>query len=267
MKLLLQSEDPLSEEAIQKLVGHREEDLFVDYKESFDPADEKQWLGLTKDVMAFANTMGGYIVYGIENSKFSIVGLSETATKALVDTNMVMQKVNRHVEPSFTQIRTKKVEIGGDVLVTIFVPESKSRTHIVAKHATVEVRGKHKDILVPGMIFVRRSATNQIMNANDLNFIIERRIDHFRESLFKKITRVVEAPIAHDVLVFDPQSRSETDKTFTISDGPDAIEVKGMSFTIAPRSDVEELAGWIALAGRDPLFHPRPRRLWHLYPN
>lgn len=57
IKSFLESGDPLSQEALEQLVKHREEDLYVDYKESFEPKDEQHWLNITKDAMAFSNTM------------------------------------------------------------------------------------------------------------------------------------------------------------------------------------------------------------------
>ena len=88
VKLFLSSDDPLSVEAIERLINHKEEDLYVDYKEAFDPDDEKQWIGITSDAMAFANMMGGYIVFGVRDSDFSVIGVPESVSSQLTDTNM-----------------------------------------------------------------------------------------------------------------------------------------------------------------------------------
>ena len=112
IKSFIASEDPLSQDIFDLLIAHREEDFYVDYKESFDPKRENQWLGITKDAMAFANTMGGYILFGVEDLTFNLIGLSEDIVKILTNTNMILQKLNRYVAPAFTGIRTARTTRG-----------------------------------------------------------------------------------------------------------------------------------------------------------
>lgn len=263
----LDSDDPLCQEAIGQLIAHREEDLHVDYKESFDPGEEKQWHGITTDCMAFANTIGGYIVFGITDGDFSIVGLSETATEALVNTNMIMQKLNRYVSPPFSQIRTKMHNTEeGKTIVVMFIPESKGKTHVFVKDVSYKYpSGETKQIAHAGMIFIRRSATNHVMGPDDLDFILNRRIDYYKDAILDKIAKVVNAPAEHQLLIFDPEAKSPRSNSYFISDSDDAVPVKGMSFTVAPRTDTEELCGWISLSLRDPSFQPTEERLWHMY--
>lgn len=65
----LQSDDPLSRRVAEFLSTYAEEDNFVDYKRTIDITSDKFWLELTKDVSAFANTLGGYLVFGIDDEK------------------------------------------------------------------------------------------------------------------------------------------------------------------------------------------------------
>jgi len=267
VKLFLSSGDPLSVEAIERLINHKEEDLYVDYKEAFDPDDEKQWIGITSDAMAFANMMGGYIVFGVRDSDFSVIGVPESVSSQLTDTNMIMQKLNRYVAPPFTLIRSKshKTE-SGVVIVVVFVPESRGKTHIFVKDVSHKYpSGETKQIIRAGTIFVRRSATNHVVEPEDLEFIINRRIEHYKDSILSKIAKVVEAPSEHELLIFDPKAKGEGDKTYYITDSSEAIPVKGMSFTVVPSTDIEELCGCISLSKRDPSFQPSKKRLWYFY--
>lgn len=266
VKDFLCSNDPLSEDAIKFLIDHKEEELFVDYKESFDEKDEKHWVGITTDAMAFANTMGGYIVFGIKDSDFSVVGLHDESISVLTDTNQILQKFNRYISPHFSSIRTKEYDTSDGKIVVMYVPESKSKTHIFIKEVNYKYpSGTQKKIINAGMIFIRRSATNQVLMPEDLEFIINRRIDYFRELILARISKVIEAPPDHNVLVFDPKSLGENDQKFSITDSDSAIPIKGMSFTVTPSTDFEECCGWISLAQRDPTFLPSQKRHWHLY--
>jgi hypothetical protein len=263
----LNSEDPLSLNAIRALIDQKHEDIYVDYKEAFDPTDEKDWHGITIDTMAFANALGGYVVFGVRDGDFCLVGLSDPSAKALGDTNMVMQKLNRYVAPPFSMIRTKVYTLpSGLVVVVMHIPESKGRTHIFVKDVSYKYpSGTAKQLAYAGMVYVRRSATNQVIQPEDLEDIINRRMEYYKKTFLGNIAKVVEMPIEHQILVFDPNATSESKNTFSISDRPDAIPVKGMSFTTAPQTDVEEICGWIALSKRDMNFQPSEERLWYIY--
>ncbi len=69
------------------LVEYAEEDDRVDYKQTIDPTSEKCWLEITKDISAFANTHGGYLIFGINDSEKQIVGLSRKVANTIKDTN------------------------------------------------------------------------------------------------------------------------------------------------------------------------------------
>lgn len=266
MKQYVASDDPLGPDAIAALLAHREEDQYVDYKEDFDPVNEKHWLGVTADAMSFANTFGGYLVFGVADRTFAPKGLNGASASALANTTMVLQKLNRFVRPAFTGVRTKAVEKDGLRLVVWYVPESRGQTHIVVKDGRFRMQNNEwKYVLRPGMIFSRRSATNHIVEPEDLELIINRRMEYVKSGLLDKIAKVVEAPPEQEVLLFDPESTSADGRTFVISDAPDAVAVKGLSFTVSPRTDIEELASWVAMSGRDPGFRPRTERLWALY--
>ena len=267
VKSFLNSDDPLCDDAIKTLISYKEEDLYVDYKETFDPKDEKAWLGITSDVMAFANTMGGYIVFGVNDNEFSVVGIPDSVAKQISDTNMVMQKLNRYIAPSFTMLRAKKyVTESGNIIVVVYVPESKGKTHMFVKPVNYTYpSGKVVQLARPGMIFIRRSATNSIVQPEDFDFLINRRIEHYKDSILSKIAKVVEAPAEHQVLIFDPKAQGSNDRTFSISDSPDAIPIKGMSFTVVPSSNIEELCGYISISKRDLTFQINKKRLWYFY--
>ena len=77
------SDDPLTRDTALFLIAYAEEDDRVDYKLTVDIAVDKQWLGLTKDISAFANTKGGYLVFGKDDHEKNIVGLSKNTENYL----------------------------------------------------------------------------------------------------------------------------------------------------------------------------------------
>lgn len=142
----LLEKDPLTKETAEFLVKYSEEDDRVDYKQSIDPASEKDWLEITKDISAFANTYGGYIVFGINDSEKKIVGLTKNITDIIKDANNVHQKINRHLEPNIIGLRAKEFKIGDHSIVIIYIPQSVGITHMISKEGVFDhpvVNRKH----------------------------------------------------------------------------------------------------------------------------
>ena len=262
----LAAEDPLSEEAVAFLLRYREETTLVDFKVDFLPEDEKHWLDITKDVMAFANTEGGYLVFGVRNGTFELIGLNEVAVSVLGDADNIIKKANRFIDPPFTLLRSKVFESQDKKGVVVHVPASLGKTHVVCKDGGFKFpSGQEKVVLREGTTYVRRSAGNVLVKARELDEIISRRIDHYREALMSKIARVVEAPSASEVYVIEPGSASASDKRIVIDDGPNAVLVKGMSFTTPPQTMENEVAAWVALSSRDQNAIPPASALWNWY--
>lgn len=265
VKELIKSEAPLSDYAVDFLLSYQEEDTLVDYKVTFHN-EEREWLEITKDVMAFANTNGGYLVFGVKDGTFEKVGLDEITVRTINDPNNIIQKINRNVAPGINLIRCKHFERDNKNFVVVFVPPSQDKSHIITKDASFKFQsGKEKKVLSQGTSYVRRSAGNHMMDARDLDDIINRRIDHFKGSLLDKISRVVEAPEPSEVLIVSEDDTTDLYRKFTIQDGPDAIEIKGMSFTVAPATTEQEVAAWIAMTSRDPEAIPSPGITWKWY--
>ncbi len=260
LKELLQSPDPLTDEALTLVIGFHEETTLVDFKLTFHPTEDRAWLELTKDVLAFANTFGGYLAFGVKDGTYEIEGLDEAVIQILRDPNQLMQKINRLVEPQITSLRSRVVNKDGRSCALILIPASLGQTHLISKDGSFKFpSGEEKVLLRQGTTYVRRSAGNHLVDARDLDAIISRRIDHFRSSLLDKIARVVDSPPESKVLVVSEVPSDEPHSKFLISSASDALPVKGMSFTVSPTTTEQEISAWIALKGRDPVLRLRPR--------
>ena len=240
---LIASEDPLSDEAIGTLLGYSEEDDRVDYKITLDPSSEKEWLGLTKDVAAFANTVGGYLIFGVRDSDKEVVGLSDAVATVLADVNNLQQKINRHLEPALGTLRAKAFDTKQGRVVAVYVPRSAARTHLIRKDGEFEFPSGKKSVLVrQGTIYVRRTGGNHLADSRDLDQIIDRRLEHSRETLLSRIAKIVEAPVDSQVFLLKRDVNDPNAKRYVIHDAPDAIPIKGLSFTVAPEGAEEQIA-------------------------
>ena len=262
----LTSENPVTRKAALFLIDYKEEDDRVDYKLSFDPKDEKHWLEVTKDISAFANTFGGYLIFGVDDTSREVIGLENKLAEVLEDVNNIQQKLNRHLEPHVASVRSKKFRISGKLVVLLHIPQSSCITHIISKDGKFRhLSGTQKTVLRKGTFYVRRSAGNHLGDSRDLDSLIERRVDQFREALMDKVARVVNSPIDSEVFILSRDSDNEELRKFVIKDAPDSIPIKGMSLTVSPEGPEEEIAVWSALSRGMASNAPSPETVWAWY--
>lgn len=262
---ILRSEDPLSDKAIQYLIEHKEEDKLVDYKEAFDLDLDKAWLDLNIDVVAFANTYGGFLVLGVKDKTYEIVGLSEKAFLKLADIKLLLEKLNRFIQPKLSSVRSKAKEIGGKKIVVIYIPQSKYKTHIFVTNADVKhPSGKIETVIKQGTIYVRKTGSNQIVTADDFEELIHRRFLQVKEKMLDGIARVVRAEENQEVVIVSTDKVGNSER-YKVTDASDAIPVKGMSFTVTPGTEEEKISAWMALNKGDPDDFPTPKSLIEIY--
>jgi hypothetical protein len=158
-----------------------------------------------------------------------------------------LDKINRYVRPEFTDIRSREFEIEDSSIVVVYVPQSLGKTHVVTKEGSFFYpNGSEKEIVLrPGDIYVRRTATNHVVSPEELDEIINRRIEFYREKLFDRISRI--SKVSPDRLI-KAEEESEKGEIFRLSSDPDAPPVQGMSYSTSPTSLEEEIAANIALS-------------------
>lgn len=263
---LLSLADPLTREITDSLISHNEEDDSLDYKTTVELSSNKEWLELTKDISAFANTNGGYLIFGISGQNNDIVGVTREVANYLKDSNNIQSKINRNVEPPILTLRSKEFKIDNQNIIVLLVPQSKGITHLISKDgAFTYPSGDKKNILKKGTFYVRRSAGNHLSDSIDLNGVVERRIDQFRESLINKVAMVVNSPENSNVYILSKDPSVKADERFIIEATSDAVPVKGMSFTVAPDGNEEEIAAWSVLYRGNPDLRPPPAEVWKWY--
>lgn len=266
IKQIANSDDPLCNEAIEILLGHHEEDTLIDYKLTCEPSKEKFWVDITKDIMAFANTNGGFIVIGVKDITFDIVGIESSVIRVMQDANNILQKVNKYVEPHITQLRSKVYSKNSKDIIALFIPESIGLTHIFAKDGSFKFdSGKSGCAFHKGTLYVRRSAGNHLVDSRDFDDLVQKRINIFRESILGKIAKVVHAPQNTEMLFVTRESDAEDKFRFTIEDSSDALAVKGLSFSVSPETIEEEIASWIALHNGNKKALPPTETVWGWY--
>ena len=120
------------------------EGLTVEFKRCFSSFEK-----VAKEILAFANTRGGYILFGVDDDK-SIYGIESEKS----DIELINEAALKYCEPPI-QVKYSIVDIDRKEILVVEVPESKIKPHRVQDYKTnielntaqVYVRVNDKSIL------------------------------------------------------------------------------------------------------------------------
>jgi hypothetical protein len=122
--------DQLSLKRLLTLLESPSESAALDFKETLDLNHPRDRVEFTKDVLAMANTGGGHIVVGVEDSTRKHVGLNEAALSSLCEAKTVNDKIRKYtggyVTVSVAQ-HTLTTDNAANTLVLIYVPPASSK--------------------------------------------------------------------------------------------------------------------------------------------
>ncbi len=140
------------------------ETILWDYKEflSIDTAETKA--ELARDIAAFHNAEGGYIVIGIRNGTWELVGCDETALRKIDQVN-----INNAIRPYVgdrVSISYRICWVGGKALGLIYIPQRVGRPVLMLKNGP-EI--KKAPIFREGDLYVRTGdSTKRVTTDNQL---------------------------------------------------------------------------------------------------
>jgi len=115
----------LSKEKIRSLIGLEIEEEALDFKESLDfkSSQKRSQLELVRDIVAMANTEGGYIILGVEDKSFKVKGIDDECKKNVTQENL-QTWVENYIDGRI-KVLCKQITIEGKSIIAIFVDKTK----------------------------------------------------------------------------------------------------------------------------------------------
>jgi Putative DNA-binding domain len=167
------------------LRGHEAKDF--DYKASaaWNEGDKKACCELVKDILAMANTMGGYIVIGVSETPagYSFDGISDEHADSF-DTSRLNRFIQNYADPPINAL-LKKIVHGGKTFVLIEVPPFTDTPHLCQKD--------YPGVLVAPLLYVR-TANNEsapVKSPADFNSVIARSIRNRSDALLASFRAIL----------------------------------------------------------------------------
>jgi hypothetical protein len=173
------------------LRGHESKDL--DYKSAaaWSEADKRSCCELVKDILAMANTLGGFIIVGVSEQAtgFSFDGVSPDQAKTF-DTSRVNRFLQSYADPPINA-RLRKVRHDGRVFVVIEVPAFSDTPHICQK--------EYPGVLSAPTLYVRtdNNESAPVRSSTDFKSVVERAVRNRGDALlasFRSILTSGETP-------------------------------------------------------------------------
>ena len=171
----------LSPERARELIHRRRESTKLDYKQSYSGTTRDK-VEVTKDLVAMANTAGGYIVFGV-NDAGERTGLDEAALPALDEARLRAQ-VQSYLSAGLDLFVDSSIVLEDRHFAIVTVLRS-ARSPLVfsslGTYANEENGGKQTTVFRPGDVFVRRGSASQRWDQEDVQAIYARVVERERE--------------------------------------------------------------------------------------
>lgn len=197
-------------ELLERAEKAKRESRYLDFKESFDPSSDPEFIELVKDLVAMANSGGGVIVVGVRNNATS----SGAGVRPVLDLDpaKISDKICRYTGEHFPGFSIH--EVRRDVkLVAAIVIDSATTPLVFTRPGTYPIAGagkqKQKTAFGVGTLYFRHGAKSEPATTTDLRDFVERRLEEIRESWLGSIRRVMAAPAGTDVAIYEQTESDE----------------------------------------------------------
>lgn len=175
----------------------KRESKHLDFKSAFDSTSNESWCEIIKDIIAFSNSGGGIIVFGVEDDgKSNGMDFQHILNFDLAD---ITNRIARYTGYQFDGIEILEIERDKN-LHAAFLISSSEVPIVFTKPGTYDVDGKkQKTAFGVGTIYFRHGAKSEPGNRNDLENWRDKEISRIRNEWMGNIRKVVRVPKGHAV--------------------------------------------------------------------
>ena len=218
---------------IQKALKAKRESKYIDFKRSLDFAEPHSWCEIVKDIIAMANSGGGVLLVGLDNTG-KPTGFDPTAVLSLDDA-VITDRIKKYTGLLFDAFTISKETKAGKPIAAILV-EGVSIPIVFTSPGTYAVSDKkQKTAFSTGTLYFRHGAKSEPGTTDDIRKTVERHLESIRQSWLKGVRKVVKAPPGSQIYTFPSsvevrESSSPGAKAIRIVDDPDAPAYRKMDY-------------------------------------
>lgn len=162
-------ENPLASELLKSLIKtrpdgslYKRESTALEFKENFDWDVRASRVKYLKTIAAFANKLGGYIVFGVTDSPRTLKGLTKPFMQ--IDDAQINQFFNQFLSPT-PEFEREEIEVNGNTFGFIYVHSAENKPIVCVKD--------YDKIMSESSIYYRYSGQSCVIKSGDLMNLLE----------------------------------------------------------------------------------------------
>ena len=213
---------------LRKALNSKSENKDVEFKTNIDTTSRKDWVEIIKDFVAVANSGGGVILFGVDNSG-EPTGV-DISNILYLDPADITNKIFSYTQCHFSDFDIIPRSKNGYQVAAIIVGASKIPMIFTSPGTYPISHKKQGRAFSVGTIYFRHGAKSEPGTPNDLRETIERRLEDIRHQWMSGVRKVIQAPEGAQLAVVLPsevkQSSSPQAMPIRIVDNPSAPEYR-----------------------------------------
>ncbi len=180
------------------------ESKHIDFKEQFDPGSSRDWVELTKDIVAMANTGGGAIMFGVKNDGSpSDIDVGQLLH---VDPAHITDKIAAYTGRQYSDFEMIHDRRQGRSIAVLLIGGTSIPMVFVRAGTYEALDGRPKFAFRKGTVYFRHGAKSEPGESDDLRDVIERELRRNRRALLQNLRKVIEAPTGSSVQLASSQT-------------------------------------------------------------
>ncbi|WCC43975.1 putative DNA binding domain-containing protein [Tenacibaculum finnmarkense] len=194
----------VSKTTIEKIkdLDVKTESTDLDYKEIYVISDTKSKIEIAKDILAFANSKGGYLIYGVNNS-FEWIGLDDRSDSDTDEAN-ISNILDNYADGNIDFL-TNTIEINGSYFFIIYIFPSKiiipfKKDGQYNKSSWKSGKSKNITVFKSGDVYCRRGSRS--IKADNLFY-------RLKSNDFKVVENINDQPVMYNEFVGRKEYLSE----------------------------------------------------------
>jgi hypothetical protein len=195
--------------SLNKALAATKESRHIEFKGSFDPNSDRDWLqNIVRAIVAMANSGGGFIIFGVDSSG-KPTG-SDVNPILRLDPADITNKIYKFTGVQFAgfEIIRRQKETND---IAVIVVDSVETPIVFTKPGMYSTGPNNQDRAFNShAIYFRHGAKSEPDTNDDLRQFIDRRLDNIRKAWMTGVQQVVEAPLGSQVNILPPDIRPST---------------------------------------------------------
>jgi hypothetical protein len=209
---------------LSKVLRSRMESADTEFKNNLNPESKRNWVELIKDIVAIANSGGGVILFGVNNSGEPN---GEDVSQILnLDPADITDKIFSYTSNHFSEIEIAEIGKGANQLAAFIISGSKIPMIFTRPGTYATSARKQARAFSVGTLYFRHGAKSEPGTQDDIIQSIERRLEDIRDQWLSGVRRVFQAPEGSQFAVIPPEVRQ--------SSSPNAMPIRIVNDPSAP---------------------------------